>query len=104
VTTEEKKGPVSERRRMTLSGRIVIGLTAGISCGLFFGEICGRSSCHSGTSLRGLSGTRPYRAIPSSSAFWTSGSDSSETRDSSRACATIGFSAGPQYRKARGGR
>jgi len=41
VTTEEKKGPVSERRRMTLSGRIVIGLTAGIACGLFFGEICG---------------------------------------------------------------
>ena len=26
---------------MTLSRKIVIGLSAGIACGLFFGEICG---------------------------------------------------------------
>ena len=34
-------GPPSKRSKMTLSRKIVIGLTAGVACGLFFGEICG---------------------------------------------------------------
>jgi len=38
VTQENRKPPT---RWLTLSRQIVIGLTAGIACGLFFGEICG---------------------------------------------------------------
>jgi hypothetical protein len=30
--------PKSNRGRMTLSRKIVIGLVSGVSCGLFFGE------------------------------------------------------------------
>jgi len=38
VTQETPRKPT---RWLTLSRQIVIGLTAGITCGLFFGEICG---------------------------------------------------------------
>jgi proton glutamate symport protein len=38
VTQETPRKPT---RWLTLSRQIVIGLTAGIACGLFFGEICG---------------------------------------------------------------
>jgi len=44
ATSEKTDGSNSERSRMTLSRKIVIGLTAGIACGLFFGEVCGRLS------------------------------------------------------------
>ena len=41
AASEKRDGSNSERPQMTLSRKIVIGLTAGIACGLFFGEICG---------------------------------------------------------------
>ena len=41
MASEETKGSTSQRPKMTLSRKIVIGLSAGIACGLFFGEICG---------------------------------------------------------------
>ncbi|MBD3851706.1 MAG: cation:dicarboxylase symporter family transporter [Acidobacteria bacterium] len=44
ATSEKRDGSNSKRPQMTLSRKIVIGLTAGIACGLFFGEICGRLS------------------------------------------------------------
>ncbi len=44
ATSEKTDGSNSERPQMTLSRKIVIGLTAGIACGLFFGEVCGRLS------------------------------------------------------------
>jgi Na+/H+-dicarboxylate symporter len=39
--SSETSDPKPGRKRMTLSRKIVIGLTSGLACGLFFGEICG---------------------------------------------------------------
>ena len=41
MTSEKAEGLTPDRPKMTLSRKIVIGLSAGIACGLFFGEICG---------------------------------------------------------------
>ena len=44
VPSDQKENLNSDPSTMTLSRKIVIGLTAGIACGLFFGEICGKLS------------------------------------------------------------
>ena len=41
VPSDTNENLNSDPSKMTLSRKIVIGLTAGIACGLFFGEICG---------------------------------------------------------------
>ncbi len=42
MATEATDPRPSKREKMTLSRKIVVGLTAGIACGLFFGEVCGK--------------------------------------------------------------
>ena len=42
VPSDTKDNLNSDPSKMTLSRKIAIGLTAGIACGLFFGEICGK--------------------------------------------------------------
>ncbi len=44
VPSDQKENLNPDPSTMTLSRKIVIGLTAGIACGLFFGEICGKLS------------------------------------------------------------
>ncbi len=42
MATEATDPRPSKREKMTLSRKIVVGLAAGIACGLFFGEVCGK--------------------------------------------------------------
>ena len=42
MATEATDPRPFKKKKMTLSRKIVIGLAAGIACGLFFGEVCGK--------------------------------------------------------------